>query len=258
MNSRRKRKRSSKRAEKDPKTQTSLEAFRTFLGNKGSDIILRHTRRLFRTLPKRKTAGGFKSFFLSAGDKIKKGASAQEKFLVELFLRFSEIDSSLETLKALPVYLKHFPNTKRFVKAGITERMHMVYQIEHYLQEVYLLKCRMRRFLVFLGRELRKRGQPRVYESLVQSLQLFEDRLEGILLARGAHVHQRRYTDPSLYTLSLFDLVKANHQDVQVGYELLLFAEKARWLKWMQETNQLIVCMVDTIFSAVNEYVLEE
>ncbi len=258
MNSRRKRKGSSKRAEKDSKTQTSLETFRTFLGNKGSEIILRHTQRLFRTFPKGKTAKGFKSFFLSAGDKIKKGASAQDKFLIELFLRFSEIDSSLENLKAVPIYLERQPKTKSFVKAGITGRRHLIYHIENHLQEIYILKCRMSRLLKFLSRHLKKKGRFQTSLRLDQCLQVFEQELKTTLRARGVHVHERRYTDEDLFTLELFDLVRGTDQALQRGYELLLLAERSKRLKWINETNQVLMSMVDTVFRVVNRYVLDE
>ena len=253
-----KRKAGSKQTKKTPTTDSPYEAFRTFAGKTGSGIILRYTDRLFRTIPKRKTDRSFKGFFLSAAGKIRKGASPQEKFLIELFVRFSDIDSSLENLKAVPAYLEHQPKTKSVVKMGVSARRHLIYHIENHLQEIYILKCRMRRFLKFLSRHCTRNGRLQIGRAVDGCLQTFEQQLKPILRLRGAHVHVRQYMDDDLLTLELFDLVRGNHQALQLGYELLLLAERSERLKWVNETNQLLMSMLDAVFGVVNRYVLKE
>lgn len=177
---------------------------------------------------------------------------------MKLFVSFGEIDSSIQNLKAIPVYIESEPKTKRYIKAGLTSRGHLTYHIWNYLQEIYILKCRIKIFLSFLSKRFRKNGQIAASRNLGQCLQLLESELGTIIKARGTHVHVRGYSDKDLFILEFFDLVKGYHKNLQLVYELLLATEKVKRLEWIDETNRLVFSIVDAIFSVVNQHVLEE
>ena len=247
-----------KRTKKAPRTETTYEAFRTFVGKKGSDIVLKHSGRLLSNFPRRKRNRTFESFFSTAAEKIDKGADAQEKFLMRMFVLFGEIDSSIENLKAVPVFLEAEPSTKRYKKAGITGRRHLTYHLGNYLQEIYILRCRIKTFLDFLKKQLRKKGKLEASREFDQCLELLKNKLEPIVTIRGAHVHVRADTDKDLFTLELLDLVGEHHQTLQLGYKLLLVAERLKWLNWIRKTNGSVMSMVNGVFDIVNKHVIEQ
>jgi hypothetical protein len=237
-------------------TSSTYEAFKSFLADKGSKIALKYIPKNLPKANQTTTKETFRKFFLSAGKNIENETSAEEKFLINLFKRFSEIDSSLENLRSVPVYLKYFPKVKSFAKAGITERKYMIYHIENYFQEIYILKERMKRFLKFISKRFKKKNQTQISDIMGGCLEAFESECKKVINIRGRHVHEERYTDEDLHTLTLFDHVKENHPALKVGYYLLLFSEKSRWIKWIDQNNKLLTFMLDEIFKVVNKHVI--
>ncbi|MCK4385786.1 MAG: hypothetical protein KAW52_05925 [candidate division Zixibacteria bacterium] len=242
-------------------TSGAYEAFKGFLADKGSKIPLKYIKRRFPKLykgHKGKINLTFPEFFSSIWEEMEKSANEEEKYLTDLFIRFVEIDSSVESLKTIPVYLKRFPKLKSFSKAGITEGKYIIYHIENYLQETYILRERMKCFLKFLGKKFRKKGQTQISDSLNKCLEIFEEALGNITKIRGRHVHSIRYSDEDLYTLTIFDHVREKNQDLEFGYQLLLLSTKSKWLKWIEEKNRLLFSVIDIIFKLVNKCVFEQ
>lgn len=237
------------------KTNGAYDAFKNLLVEKASKIFLKYENGRLAKRYGRKRSRSPREVFSDIGKNIEKNASAEEKYIIDLLTRFSEIDSSLGHLANAPTYLKHFP--KVLARAGITERGYINYHIENYIQEVYILKERIKRFLKFVSRKLRKKGQIQLSGSIDKCLKLFEKELTSITQARGHHVHQTRYTDEDLFALTLFDLVRETHQDLELGYELLMLTAKSKWLEWIEDNNELMRSMVDALFRAVTPYVIK-
>lgn len=240
------------------KMNSAYEVFKNVMAKKSSQIALKYIPKNLLKTNQATIKETFREFFICAYEKIEKEASAEEKFLIDLFKRFSEIDSSLENLRSVPVYLKYFPKVKSFAKAGITERKYMIYHIENYFQEINILKERMRRFFKFICRRLKKRDQKQISDIMGGCLEAFEAECKKVINIRNIHVHEERYMDEDLHILTLFDHVKEDHQALKVGYHLLLFSEKSRWIKWIDQNNKLLTFMLDEIFKFVNKHVVEQ
>ena len=134
----------------------------------------------------------------------------------------------------------------------------MIYHIETYFQEIYILKERMKRFLKFISRRFKKKNQTRLSDIMDGCLEAFESECEKVTNIRGRHVHEKRFMDENLWTLTLFDDMKEDHELLNVSYHVLLLSEKSRWIKWIDQNNKLVTFMLDEIFKVVNKYVIQE
>ena len=127
----------------------------------------------------------------------------RELFFKRLFEGFSEIHSSLESMKNTEVYLSRFP----FPKTRISRPSYLKYHVENYLNEVYICEQRLLSYLTKIGREYRK--DMRHAEVLAATRPLFRivnDSLNGIVTTRGQHVHERRFSSVELDRLELMNL----------------------------------------------------
>jgi hypothetical protein len=239
-------------------TSSAYESFKRFLADKGSKILLKYIIKNSPDPYDSKRSRTFPEIFSSIFKDMEKSATEEEKYLINLLKRFGEIDSSLESLRSVPVYLKYFPKRKSFAKAGITERKYMIYHIENYFQEIYILKERMNRFFKFLSRRFKKGRQTQTSNIMGGCLEAFESEYKKVINIRCRHVHEERYMDVDLWTLTLFDDSKGDHQLLKVGYHLLLLSEKSRWIKWIDQNNKLLTFMLGEIFKVVNKYVIEQ
>lgn len=73
--------------------------------------------------------------------------SANERYWLDWFEEFTEIDSSVNRLDQALVYLSHYPRSRTFRFHRLSEANWLRYHIEAYLQETYILFQRLSRFL---------------------------------------------------------------------------------------------------------------
>jgi hypothetical protein len=235
----------------------AYEVFWTFVGKKGSEIWLKYTTKDFSKPQRRTDTRNLGEYFSTEAKDIQRKATSEDKYLIELLLRSGEIDSSLRSLRSVPLYLKSFPKSRTLTKAGITESRYIIYHVENYIQEIYILTQKMERFLKFISRRLRRTGRVQQGENIEKCLQFFKDELKGLTTIRGRHVHQTRYLDEDLYTLTLFEVVRQSHKALELGYKLFISRTRSKMLNWIGEKNEELVSMLDAVFEVVNSYVLE-
>jgi hypothetical protein len=73
--------------------------------------------------------------------------SANERYWLDWFEEFTEIDSSMNRLDQALAYLSQYPGTGIFRFHRLSEANWLRYHIEAYLQETYILFERLRRLL---------------------------------------------------------------------------------------------------------------
>lgn len=154
--------------------------------------------------------------------------------------------------------MEYPPKVKSSGQVKITYQKYIIYHIENYLQEIYILQERMKRFLKFLSKKFRKKGQIQISSTLDRCLELFKEAVNNIVKIRGGHVHDRRYNDENLSALWLFDYVKENHPDLERAYCLSLFITTNEWLQRIERDNESLISIIDEIFKVVNKYVIEQ
>jgi len=127
-----------------------------------------------------------------------------EVFFGKIFSGYHEIESAMETLEDIEVYLRSFP----YRNSRITKARHLRYHVENSLNEVYLLRERLKSYLTTLGRSYR--GDPRHDEVLQKTRPLFrtvDKVLNDIITIRGRHVHLSRFNDIDLDRVASMELL---------------------------------------------------
>jgi hypothetical protein len=126
--------------------------------------------------------------------------SANERYWLDWFEEFTEIDSSMNRLDQALVYLSHFPGSRTFRFHRLSEAW-LRYHIEAYLQETYILFQRLSRFLRRVQKvaiDARDKGGVSSAKKLKTSLEASFKSVVGI---RGRHVHEYRFQDDELRNL---------------------------------------------------------
>lgn len=135
---------------------------------------------------------------------INRISSPKEKYFRKVFDAFSEIHSSYQALRDIEIYINRFP----YSSASVTKPRYLRYHIENYFSEVYLLKKRLLAFLTSIGRGYRKDKRHATILAATRPLfKLISESLEGVVITRGRHVHEKRYSDPKIERLELMELL---------------------------------------------------
>ncbi len=181
--------------------------------------------------------------------RLQRRATEKELFYRRLFEGFSEIHSSLESMKNTEVYLRRFP----FRGTRITLPGYLKYHVENYFNEVYILEQRVLSYLTKIGREYRR--DSRHAEVLAATRPLFrlvDQSLKGIVNTRGRHVHERRYTDKDLDRLELMNLLTSNQSGIEEFSEVLVpfYRSEYRrirsaWRSRVKKNNEVLVELLD-------------
>lgn len=153
----------------------------------------------------------------------------------DIFYGFTEIGSALDTLALTEELLRLAPpRSKR-----IDRDSYLKFLVGSYLQELYILEQRLTAYAKKLSRLYRRPSLPAGVRRVVY------EPLEDIINTRGAHVHQRRFTDERLDRVSTLALFR------RVGHELgddLEFEYKFAQLEWskrVKDNNKVTREIVD-------------
>jgi len=138
-----------------------------------------------------------------AGQKIVAGVSSPKgQFLARLTMSVYEIYGMYESLLDSEVYICRFP----YSKTRITKSRHLQHVFANYLNNVYILKERLKNFLklledVYAVNEQRKNVK-RITQPLFTSNSRFFDDFVSV---RGIHVHTESYSDSELDRLGVIE-----------------------------------------------------
>jgi hypothetical protein len=146
--------------------------------------------------------------------------SPNERYWLDWFQEFSEIDASMRRLNQALVYLSHYPDAKVFRFHKLSEADWIRYHIEAYLQETYVLYERLRRYLRKVEKVAIAACDRAGLSSVKRQKSIIEASLKNVVTARGGHVHEYRFQDDELRDLDTLVLVTS--------------AGKLRELRWVR------------------------
>jgi hypothetical protein len=125
--------------------------------------------------------------------------TANERYWTPWFWEVVEIHATLDRLDQILTYLSHYPGNKAF--RGRSEADWLRYHIEFYLQEIYVLRERLRRFL----KKVEKAAVDARDKSGVSATRVLktgvELSLKNVVFIRAGHVHHYRFDDEELKKL---------------------------------------------------------
>ena len=190
----------------------------------------------------------------------KRKLSEREAVFSDLFYGMSEIARCFEYLNDAEIYIRSYPNAKGFKKAGITKTKYFRYHVEKYLEENYIMKCRLEAYVNFIKKFWRK--VPEKSEEFKSLLEVIKTGFSGLENARGGHVHRRRFTDPDLERLDTFDFFTGNiekNKEFRPWYfykERILFPQiRRKWKKTISLNNSNLRKLFKVIFDSLNTMV---
>lgn len=166
---------------------------------------------------------------------VKNGAPptpAEQRFF-DLFKALIDVSKSLEIMGHVPIYINSFPFKK------VDKSDYLRYHVGAYLQEVYIFKCRLFKFLSLVSR-----GAPKNIKLDIEKFKkLLEASLDGILRTRGTHVHFSPYSEKDLDRLSTLDLLVSSGDlpPLKTYRDRVVLAEfKKKWIDTIRKNNKTL------------------
>lgn len=204
---------------------------------------------------KKQLGKAFWNIILDKNDprKVSKKPNKKRSFFAnKIFRPLSEILKSLEVIENISVYIRSFP----YKRQGISKESFLRYHIENYLNELYILKLRLERYLKILSRAYKRTKRNDAINKAVESLSSFVQKsFEGYKTTRGYHVHQHRYTDNDLdrlTTLFLFSRSKEKWGNtVRLLFKLTYRDIRRKWLKKIESDIKGIQKLLEIYFEAL-------
>jgi len=153
----------------------------------------------------------------------------------DIFYGFTEIGSALETLALTENLLSLAPpRSKRVDKDS-----YIKFLVGSYLQEMYILEQRLTAYATKLSRIYRNKSLLGAVKRVVY------EPLEGLINTRGAHVHQRRFSDERLDSVSTLALFRRVGHELGEDLELEYKLAQLYWSKRVRENNLTTRRIVD-------------
>jgi len=179
-------------------------------------------------------------------------------FLRDMFTGASELHSSLEQLDAIVVYARSFPyRNKKVTKGG-----HLRYHFEAYIQEVGMLRMRLHAYLTVIERLYMQDEQfPPIKHVLKVVRRSSKEEFKWFVDARDGHVHQERFSDSQLTSLSSLELIASAYPGTNVSMGALrTFAKEYREAKktkvqLMKDWNRSFRRLIDMYFQLLMPFV---
>jgi predicted transcriptional regulator with HTH domain len=178
------------------------------------------------------------------GPKLRR-LTKSEEVTQKLLFGFSEIQESIDNLHNIAIYVRRFP----YANAGVEKGAYLRYHVENYLQELYILKERLKSYVTIVSRAYRLDPRGERLTAVAKAIEKhFREVFAGSLQARGRHVHERRHSDPELERLRALEMVHHGDPSLDRWYDQVYRETRRRKLAWIGHTNELVGRFLDVYF----------
>jgi len=170
----------------------------------------------------------------------------QLDFLGILIDYYSELSDSLENMKIAAVLINQYPYGSTLKKKNINKAQYLSYHVGNYLNEVYIFRERMQKFLKWLEKEFKNIKKAEAVELVKKHERLIDNLLKPINDNRDAHVHTKRFEDLSIEQLKyIYLLMTSAKQDkfarsVEIIEKLTYRKTRRDWFKKIGKNNSEI------------------
>jgi len=190
---------------------------------------------------------------------LKRKFTPADHFFSKLYIGFREISDSYYSLSDIETYIGRFP----YSKTKISKVRHMIYHIESYLNEVYVLKERLKAYITTVRRLYKK--DPKHGDILKKTRPLFpliKNSLDGIVKTRSFHVHKSRFIDDDLDRISSLEFLGQHG-----GEELRVFRNlfkldygiiRKRYKRTLVNNNKEMKKLLDVCFDILYQIVASQ
>lgn len=172
-----------------------------------------------------------------------------------IFNGYSEISNSLETLRLIELFLNIPPPDVD----GINYSNYLTYHVHNYLQEMYILKERLKTYLTKIQRKYNKVLDNEILKNIISPLiNIVTSSLSGITGKNGVrheHVHSEKFKDDELNWLSSTIFLADFHDEFTMHSKEAYETAKNKWFTIVKnnniELNKLVDIYFDTIYSII-------
>ena len=174
------------------------------------------------------------------------------KIEYKLFNGFSEISKSLETLKLIEKFIHINPPQED----EITYANYLTYHIHNYLQEMYICKDRLDRYIKTINEEYKRLIDEKLLEDVKENLlKIIKSALNNITAfetgARSKHVHYERFLDEELKWLSSTTFLSNFYDEFKIESKKAYFTAKDKWYNLIKNNNEELKKLLDMYFNAI-------
>lgn len=166
----------------------------------------------------------------------------------EIFRRFAEITEALDNIELCMRFVgARTPRAK-----GLKLDTYLNYHISFYIQEIYILKERIKKYTKKIMRLRRDRGLAIEPSKYARAIDRVEQSLSSIVSARGSHVHDRPFNDENMHMLGAYSFL-AVQRPSDPNWSRYAHQEysdvKKTWMKRFRRNHEDLKNIIDTFFS---------
>jgi len=169
-----------------------------------------------------------------------------------LFKGFTEISSSLDNLKLIEKFVNSTPPSTD----GINYSNYLTYHIHNYLQEMYIMKVRLNKYIEFINEnyqekigkdllEIVKENQKKIVKNALNNITAYET---GV---RSKHVHYERFMDEELKWLSSITLLSDFYEEFKIVSQEAYEVAKDKWHKTILNNNAELEKLLNMYFDTI-------
>ena len=171
------------------------------------------------------------------------------KLFNELFLGFTEITDTVDSLELIATLLNVAPPRSKKIDKGI----YIKHLVGAYLQEVYILKERLNAYATKVSRLYSSNENKEFVELQVKPVfDLVSSSFRSVNLTRGSHVHGRRYSDKHLDAVSQMALISNFDSDYEFELKIDYYLAKKKWSQTVKNNNEETKKVLDSYFKSLS------
>lgn len=194
---------------------------------------------------------------------VNSASTSTTKWLAEVSIGAYEIFTAYESLLDSEVYIRRFP----YRGTRVSKSRHLKSVLENHLNNIYILKERMVKYLKILtkkyGKQATSTGRPTA--RITEVLRKFtEEYLEPLKAVRNSHVHNEEIYDPDLERLSILEnYIQSNPAAPRIEYLKAYYDHQFEIIrkdktKEIQIINADLNKLLDIYFSCIYSIVFDE
>lgn len=166
-----------------------------------------------------------------------------------IFKGFSEISTSFDTLKLVENFISINPPENDNINYG----NYLIYHIHNYLQEMYIMKDRLDRYIEIINKNYKQKIGENEINGIKDNLKkIIKSAFDNITKyqtgARSKHVHDERYMDKELKWLSSTTLLANFHDEFKIESKQAYVIAKDKWYNTIKNNNKELEKILDMYF----------
>jgi hypothetical protein len=178
------------------------------------------------------------------------GETHERYVLGQIVKGTSEIQSAYENLLDVEIYIRRFP----YKDTRISKSRHLRNTIENYLNQVYVLKQRLKKFLQNVETLYAKGEHRKEVKKITQPLFTYlKNSFDNVVAIRGSSVHRESFDNKDLSQLDGLDFAVRSLSDSSAQNIFADFFD-SRYVKIRQEWYRDIKALNKTLKDVLDEY----